>query len=145
MLLENTSVGVIAFGMSGPKPAKGQRSVTSIKPVIVIPGVNYIEPKAWEEIGKNPSTLAFIEDGRLIKHDGPTAAEKKKAAASQPQGTIVHDDFLGMEEAQVVRIVKKTLFLPLLERWIEGENRPKVIRAIHKQIDVAGPTEVKKD
>jgi len=148
MLIENTGVGVIAFGMQGPKlknnAAGRSAAMTSVKPLIAIPGVNHIDDKAWDEIAKNPSVQHWIEEGRIKVFEPATAAQKKELAKDRHPSAMVHPHFEGMTEKQAVALIKKTMFLPLLKEWIEGDNRPKVVHNIQEQMKVCGPTEVKK-
>ncbi len=134
MLLENTSVGVIAFGLK----KKGS------KPILAIPGINSIKDEDWTELHKNPSVQAMLKKKRLVEYKSISGTELTKAKKQIPEGVYVHQDFLGMEEDDAVEIIKKCLFLPLLKDWLDGEGRPKMQRALHEQIDIAGPTEVVK-
>lgn len=138
MLLENTSEGVIVFGLI----KKGS------EPVLCIPGVNHINNVDWKELSKNPSIVEMQKSGKkgmapkLIVVAEPTT-DKKKIAEAEKLGIPL--DFLDLEEDEVTDIIEKTYFLPLLKSWYDTtHDMPKVSRLIGQQIDLAGPTAIKK-
>lgn len=89
----------------------------------LLPGVNEVDAKAWDEFKTSPSIKHFIAEGEIEELDLPNAHE----------GSPVQIDDLNQKEA--LALVKATFDSKLLERWAANESRKGVLDALEKQMD----------
>lgn len=89
----------------------------------LLPGVNEVDAKKWEEFSKSPAIKHHIAEGEIEELDLPNAHE----------GSPVQIDDLNQKEA--LALVKATFDSKLLERWAENESRKGVLDALEKQMD----------
>lgn len=86
---------------------------------VLLPGVNEVDPKAWEAFISNPAQRFLLESGELeVVEEAKTLADLAK---------------LSVKEA--IAMVKETFRKDLLDRWAEAEERKTVLDAIEKQYD----------
>lgn len=89
----------------------------------LLPGVNEVDAKTWDEFKLSPSIKHFIAEGEIEELDLPNAQE----------GSPVQIDDLNQKEA--LALVKATFDSKLLERWAANESRKGVLDALEKQMD----------
>lgn len=104
------------------------------KVIVCLPGVNTIPDNIWEIIAKNPAVQAKMKPNAEGKILVEVLAEKTPdAKAAEKAGEAV--DLSGMKPAEAVTIVNQCLNKELLEQWMDQDARPKVQRAILKQLE----------
>lgn len=91
----------------------------------LLPGVNDVLPKAWEEFSKSPSIRHFIAEGEIEVLEIPKAA----ATPASP----IQIDKLNQKDA--LALVRATFDKALLERWAVSESRKPVLDALERQLD----------
>jgi hypothetical protein len=95
-------------------------------PITLLPGVNEIEKKEWENFGKHPLVSAHVGEGNLIIHEGTTTLKDMK-----------------LNEAK--RVIEGTFDLHLLEKWSGQDKRAAVLTAIQKQMKKVNESVALKD
>lgn len=93
------------------------------KPVQLLPGINEISDKEWDEIEDHKNVQAHIEEGNLVVRDKPSGDRKQKT-----EGLMQYD----IKEAK--RIVKETFDKELLAKWSDMDDRKGVQEAIAVQV-----------
>lgn len=128
MLIEWKGSGPLAIG----DPRKSNYKLAAV--IVCTPGISKIEDEVWNGskdkpgVKDNPEIKKMIEKGEIIvmrdkSADAETAAKKGEAV-----------DLFGLKVDEAKSFVEKTMNMELLESWAETETRPKVRRAIEKQI-----------
>lgn len=105
--------------------------------VILLPGVNEIGEKEWENAQKIPLVKARISgEGSPVLLEVVTGAQGNKStavmSASGGQSDIVSIAEIDQRLAQ--KMVSETYRLDQLNRWLATETRQSVINALQKQI-----------
>lgn len=93
----------------------------------LIPGVNEVDGKVWEEFRKSPAIKHYIAEGEIEEME--LVAGKDNVAGSAPF------DLTALNQKDAVGLVKATFDKALLERWAEAESRKGVLDALEKQMD----------
>jgi len=89
----------------------------------LLPGVNEVDAKAWDEFKLSPSIKHCIAEGEIEELDFPTA---------NPDSPVQIDD---LNQKEALALVKATFDSKLLERWAANESRKGVLDALEKQMD----------
>jgi len=84
----------------------------------ILPGMNEIPDKTWEDIKKNPILAHYIEEGQL-----------KEASVKGKEGTV------GMTPKEASVIIKGTFDHQLLKKWKSLDARREIQSAIETQLD----------
>lgn len=128
MLIEWKGSGPLAVG----DPRKSNYKLAAV--IVCTPGINKIEDDVWNGtkekpgVKENPVMKKYIEEGSIVvMRDKATDAK-----SAQDKGEAV--DLFGLKVEEARSFVQKTLNMELLESWAETETRPKVKRAIERQI-----------
>jgi hypothetical protein len=88
--------------------------------IVLSPGINEISNPHWEKMKHNPLIQKRINDGLI----------EAAAGAEETNG-----DLSKLHHKQATKIIEETFDVKLLGRWLDGETRPAVQRAITAQID----------
>lgn len=92
------------------------------------PGVNDVPPEVWEAWRATKVMKHYLDEG-LIKEP---ATEDPEAPALQ-EATTPNLSKLSINKS--IELVRATLDQELLESWIDGEGREKVLKAIERQLE----------
>lgn len=120
MLIRNTTARIYGTKLGG--------DVIALKP-----GVNDVAPATWAELKKIAVISHSIAEGHLVEVDAPEA----KAPAVETLKNFKPDE--------AIRLVKTTVDRELLERWIDTENRKRVLDALEAQLDAVAVKDSKPD
>jgi hypothetical protein len=123
MLIEWKGLGPLCIG----DPRKSNYKMAAV--IVCTPGVNKIEDEVWERVSKNPEMIKLLESDRVVV----VRASDPDQKAAEKKGEAV--ELFGLSLNDAMRVVGQTLNFELLEQWAESETRPKVKRAIEKQLD----------
>lgn len=140
MFVHYSGTNVHALGFFNKANLKMNQSPQYVKGLQ--PGWNEIPNELWEQNKGNPiikhmlakKTITIMPDVVTVTSGG----KKKKVAVGQSDVKIRLRWF---EEKRAVEIVKQTFNRDVLQRWEEEEQRPKVVKALKKQIEPLLPSE----
>jgi hypothetical protein len=120
--------------------------------VRLIPGVNEVHEKFWDEIKTNPGVkkrldLGFIE---LVECKKAQPAVDEKGKKSEPveetkaegEGASILEE---LKSADAIAVVKETLDFDKLKEWKGIESRKGVLKAIDDQIELLEVPEKKEE
>lgn len=102
--------------------------------IVCVPGINKLDDLVWHGTKTHPGLKdnkafkQYIDDGLIVverERDGNQTESEKKGEAVE---------LAGLTAPQAVKIVENTLNMELLESWASSETRPKVRRAVEKQL-----------
>lgn len=131
MLIKNNEKRVINIGVQLSKPKKDDKTLgkNAVKMVQLVPGNNEIADDLWTDLKKHPQIIKKLENEDLEivteKDRDDKETEKDGGAASLPG-----------KAGDAVKVVKKTFSKELLDKWLESENRPSVVKALNDQFKV---------
>lgn len=110
MLIRNTTARIFATHL--------EKKLIALKP-----GVNDVDPNTWKALKALPVIGHALSEGELVEVGVPEA----KAPSVESLKGFKPDD--------AIKLVKTTVDRELLERWIDGESRKKVLDALEAQLD----------
>ncbi len=93
------------------------------KPVGLLPGVNQVEAKVWEQVKEHPNVKAHIDEGNLVVMEGPTGDRKKGSGGLK-----------GYNVKEAKRLIKGTYDKELLAIWAKEDDRDTVVTEIEAQV-----------
>ena len=99
----------------------------------LLPGVNEVDAKKWEEFKLSPAIKHGISEGEIEEVDLPSAHDDSPVQISD------------LNQKEALALVKATFDMTLLERWAESESRKGVLDALEKQIDAVKVKKPKED
>jgi len=121
----------------GQLPEKGDISVQGPKKIAVLrPGWNEFPANIWEQYKTHPSVKKMMEKGTLELLETKVVVMVKGKKVIKKIGS--NDNKVKLtyfEEKKAISIVKDTYNRDILNRWLDEETRPKVIKAIQKQVE----------
>ncbi len=100
--------------------------------VVLKPGPNQVDIKAWENSRKHPMIKKLMDLGEIVEES--EFDENLKLSAKEEKSadeTILSP----MKIPQAKALVEETVDLELLEQWKKSEKRNQVIGSINSQID----------
>jgi len=104
-------------------------------------GISAINEEAFNQISKQDRFKELIENGDIqlmaSKIDEAETDKEKEAEAEKMLQNIAEgatEDLKEFNAKDSVRLVKETLDLKVLKKWVETEERTTVIKAIEAQI-----------
>lgn len=115
--------------------------------IVLIPGPNKVDPKAWLEMRQHPTIARKIDDGQIVEEtDIEEVTELVKQAESQKGSTPaavaavvdvkMYEHLLTLKVPQARSLVEETVELKLLEEWQKRETRNQVKSSLKKQIEL---------
>lgn len=121
-----------------------QANIYRCRDLRLIPGVNDVPEKVWNEVKDHPLVKARLQKGVIVPlpaakpmEHAPEANPSSGHSHSGDQGAgadgLVSLNGFGAKEAEA--LVKETFDLPTLERWAGEETRKGVLKAIEAQIE----------
>ena len=93
---------------------------------VLIPGINEIDGKLWENAKKHPNVAHYLNEGELVEINVPTDAGARKKSS---KGLLQY----GITEAK--KLVRQTYDKALLADWKSADNRSGIHQEIDKQIE----------
>lgn len=122
MIIKNNRLGLMGVGYD---------SATNKCVLTLLPGPNEVSVELWNKIKAHPMIGVYLQEGLLEE-----IADEKKPNA--PAEVLLAK--LPPKEAEAV--VAQTVQVEILERWFKAEKRPKIKKAIEKQIaEIKAPPE----
>ncbi len=113
MIIKNNRLGLIGLGFEP----------TTNKPVaILLPGPNEMKAEQWAKVAKHPTVERWIEEGVLEIIGDETKDVSPGVVLSK----------LSPRDAE--KTVSETIDMGILEAWLGKEKRPRVVKALQKQI-----------
>lgn len=91
--------------------------------IVLKPGVNDVDPKAWASWRETKVMAHYLEEGKIV--------EPKDAAEKEPEVKTLK----GLNVKDSIALVKATFDQELLGKWIEAEQRENVLKAMEKQLE----------
>lgn len=88
----------------------------------ILPGMNEIDEKDWNELKKHPILQPYIEQGDLVE-----IAKAKDSKGKEGIGAY--------EVKEAKTIIKGTFDKLLLKKWLQGESRDQVRAALQAQLE----------
>jgi hypothetical protein len=117
MLVHNKDKRVHGFAANAVEAVKA-----GVDPQVVLkPGVNDIDPKAWELVKGTLAMKHHLKEGTIeVLSNAPAKAEVKLSE---------------LDQAEALEVVGLTLDRDLLIKWAKGEKRQPVNEAIGAQLE----------
>jgi hypothetical protein len=101
----------------------------------LIPGINKVDPKAWEDgLKLYPRLAHFVEDG-TIETLNKSGVTRDDSEAANTKGALTVDDITKLNDKRAIKLVKDTADIDLLTLWSEIEKRKPVLAAIDAQFE----------
>lgn len=129
MLINNKTARAQAIGVQVKKLEKGDTKLgdNQCKLIRLVPGVNEITDADWKALKAHPQIKKQIDAGDL---EVVTEKDRDDKDVEKDGG----DANLPGKAGDAVKAVNKCWDKDLLEKWLENENRPSVVKAINKQL-----------
>jgi hypothetical protein len=115
-----TKIPVMSQAASGGTAA-------SAASVVLLPGVNEVDPGAWKECEKIALVKSLIELGE--RKGGLVVGDPKKSLKSLAE----------FSEKEAIAIAEETIDVGLLKGWKASEKREKVLEVVAAQLDLIDP------
>lgn len=105
--------------------------VFRIASLTLFPGVNEVEPTAWDKVAKHYAVKESFNEGHLRWVPGGSPEDAPRKADKAAGGPY---PLKKMSPTDAINVVKKTTSVGTLEQWLEAESRKPVTSAIEKQL-----------
>ncbi len=93
--------------------------------IVLKPGVNDVDPKAWAAWRETAVMKHYLEEGKIVEPNAEAEAEKEPEVKT----------LKGLNVKESIALVKATFDQELLGKWIEAEQRENVLKAMEKQLE----------
>lgn len=108
----------------------------NVNGVILIPGSNKVDPKAWLEARKHPHIQHKLDEGIIVEETDIEEMIEASEQGSAVVDTKMFEHLATLKVPQARQLVEETMDLGLLEEWQKRETRNQVKSSLKKQIEL---------